>query len=300
MKNNALIGHLAAAGAYVIFGVNIIVCKDIANSALITPFALFTMRALGATILFWLVSLFLPKEKVALSDMPKLFVASVLGLFLPQLTFLKAITMITSLDSGILMSLSPVMTMLVTAVAIKEPITFKKASGVVISFCGVVLLVLNTISVSSGAAATKPMGVVLMLLNALSFASYLGIFKPIISRYSVVTFMKWMFLFSLLISLPFSAKSLLHTDYASIDLRMGLELAFLIVFTTFIAYFLIPVGQKRIRPTLVSMYSYLQPIIAAVFSIWLGMDVLTWKKTIAAILIIGGVVLVNRSRARSE
>ena len=75
-----------------------------------------------------------------------------------------------------------------------------------------------------------------------------------------------------------------------------LELAFLIVCSTFITYFLIPLGQKRIRPTLVSMYSYVQPIIAIVISIWVGMDTLSWQKIVAAAMVFGGVVLVNYSR----
>ena len=62
-------------------------------------------------------------------------------------------------------------------------------------------------------------------------------------------------------------------------------------------YYLIPYGQKRIRPTLVSMYNYLSPIIATIVSIWTGLDYLTWHKVIAAIAIVGGVILVSKSRA---
>lgn len=300
MKGDKLAGHLAAGGAYAIFGINIIFCKDIANAARITPIALFTLRAIGASLLFWTLSMFIPKEKVARKDMPKIFVASVIGLFIPQLTFLEAITMTTSLDTGILSSIAPIMTMFVAAVALKEPITFKKAFGVALSFCGVLLLLFNTISVSNGVDSTKPAGVAFMLLNGLSFAMYLGIFKPLISRYGVVTFMKWMFLFALLVSLPFSAGSLVHTDFAGISGHVALEIGFLIIFATFVAYFLIPIGQKKLRPTLVSMYSYLQPLIAAVVSICLGMDVLSWQKLLAAVLIFGGVAVVNRSRARDS
>ena len=129
---------------------------------------------------------------------------------------------------------------------------------------------------------------------------YLGVFRPLISRYSVVTFMKWTFLFALLASLPFSLGGLLKTDFSIISQRVWMEIGFLIIFATFVAYFLIPLGQKRIRPTLVSLYAYIQPVIAAGISIMTGIDTLNWQKIAAIVLIAGGVVTVSFSRAAPE
>lgn len=296
-KGGMLTGHLAAGGAYAIFGLNIVFCKDIAACALISPIALFTLRAVGAAVLFWLISLLLPSEKVDRGDYWKIALASVVGLFVPQLTFLAACQMTTAIDISILGTLVPIFTMFVAAVAVKEPVTVKKAAGVAISFAGVIFLIFNSVVNHNGVDVTKPMGVALMLLNALSFASYLGIFRPLISKYGVVTFMKWMFLFALLFSLPFSASDLVSAPYADIPGKVMLEIGFLIFFATFVAYFLIPVGQKRIRPTLVSMYTYLQPMIACAVAIAIGMDTVTWQKVVATVLVISGVMIVNRSRA---
>lgn len=292
-------GHLAAAGAYAIFGINIVFCKDIARSAVVSPIALFTLRALGASILFWLISLMMPREKVSRKDFPAIIAASLLGLFVPQLTFLEATRVATAIDISILGTLSPIFTMFIAAIVLKEPITLKKALGVVISFGGVLTLIFNSVQNSASAVEhTSILGYILLLLNSLSFAAYLGIFRPLIQRYCVVTFMKWMFLAALVLSLPFSGASLLHTDFTAIPSNVALEIAFLIIFATFVAYFLIPVGQKNIRPTLVSMYSYLQPIIAVVISICIGMDRLTWQKALAIILVFAGVAMVNRSRRK--
>ena len=295
-----LIGNLAAAGAYTIFGLNIVFCKDIANSAVISPLPLFTLRAIGAASLFWLISLIRPSEKVDRSDLWKIALASIVGLFIPQVTFLWAITMSTTIDTSIISTLAPIFTMFIAAIALKEPITVKKATGVALSFAGVLFLIFNSVTASNGIEKTSPLGIALLLLNALSFASYLGIFRPLIAKYSVVTFMKWMFLFSFLFALPFSAHGLVSTDFAAIPGNVLWEIGFLIFFVTFVAYFLIPVGQKNIRPTIVSMYSYLQPIIAAVVSVILGMDSFTWQKWVAAALVVIGVITVNRSRAASN
>lgn len=296
MASDQLKGHLSVAAAYIIFGLNVVVCKDIANAEAVAPDVLFSLRAIGASALFWLLSLFLPKEKVEKGDLWRIALASFLGLFLTQMTFLVGITMATPIDSAILGTLGPVFTMFFAYFFVREPITGKKAGGVAVALAGVIFLILNTVH-AGGASATTPLGFILLLLNSLTFSMYLGIFRPLISKYSVVSFMKWAFLFALLMSLPFSAKGLLTMDYAAIPVAVRWEIAFLIFFATFIAYSLIPYGQKRIRPTLVSMYNYLSPIIATIVSIWTGMDQLTWQKVIAAAAIVGGVILVSKSRA---
>ena len=125
-NKSILTGHLACFTAYCIFGFNIICCKNISNAQVLTPMDLFCCRATGATALFWLLSLFMPKEKVPLNDLWKIFIASMLGLFLTQWSFLKAITMTTSIDTSITNTCTPILTMIVAAIVLKEPITFKK------------------------------------------------------------------------------------------------------------------------------------------------------------------------------
>jgi len=294
--SDQLKGHLSIAAAYTIFGLNVVLCKDIANSQAVDPFVLFTLRAIGATVIFWLLSLFTPKESIKKGDLWRIALASFLGLFLTQTTFLVGITMATSIDCAIIGTLGPVFTMIFSFFFLREPITGKKAGGVAVSLAGVIFLIFNSVH-SGGASATTPLGVVMLLLNSLTFSMYLGIFRPLISRYSVITFMKWAFLFALLMSLPLSAKGLITTDYEAIPVNVRWEIGYLIVFATVIAYYLIPYGQKYIRPTLVSMYNYLSPVLAAVISIWTGMDVITWQKVLAATAIVGGAVLVSKSRA---
>lgn len=296
-SKNDIWGHLSALGAYVIFGLNVVVCKDLANSNAFSPMALFSIRAIGATALFWLVSLFTKKEKVELKDYPKIFAASFLGLFLTQVAFLYSITMATPLDTSVLVTLSPIFTMFIAAIVLKEPITWKKAGGVMLSFAGVLLLVFTGVHASNGVAHTEPLGYVLILINVLSFSLYLGMFRPLIAKYSVITFMKWMFLFSMVLSLPFTAEELIKAPYSALSFNVIWEIGFIVLFSTFTAYFLIPVGQRLLRPTIVSMYSYSQPIVASIISIYLGMDTLSMEKIIAAAAVVCGVILVNKSRA---
>ena len=289
-------GHLACFAAYAIFGINIIVCKDLTGGHLISPIAIFTLRSLGAGLIFWLLSLFMPAEKVDKQDYLKIFAAAFLGYFLTQLSFLMAIPDVTPMHCSIISSMSPIYTMFIAAIVLKEPLSYQKAGGVFLSLCGIVFLILNNSNGGSGVTESKLPGILLMFVNSLSFSLYLGIFKPVIAKYSVVTFMKWIFLFSALMSLPLSFREVFSLSWTQIPPAQMWELGYLIVFATFFAYFLIPYGQKRIRPTLVSMYSYIQPIIATVISIIIGMDILTWQKLLAAAMVFGGVIIVSRSR----
>lgn len=299
-SKDSITGHVAAFIAYAIFGFNIIVCKDLTSGHLIPPLGIFTLRSLIAGALFWLVSAFLPKEKVDRKDFIKIFAASLLGFFTCQVTFLVGIPYITPMDCSILTAMSPIYTMAIAALVIKEPITWKKAGGVAISFAGIIYLIVSRVATPGGITESTPFGIFMIILNSLSFSMYLGIFKPLIAKYSAVTFMKWIFLFSACVATPFSLKGLINVEWAAIPSIQYAELAYLIICATFITYFLIPVAQRRIRPTLVSMYSYVQPIIAIVISIIIGTDILTWQKVLAAAMVFGGVIIVSYSRCASK
>lgn len=292
-------GHAACFVAYAIFGLNIIICKDLTSSNIISPMGLFCIRSVCAGSLFWLISLFLPKEKVDRKDYVRIFIASMLGFFLCQISFLIAIPEVTPMTSSIVSSLSPIYTMFIAAVAIKEPITVKKAGGVLISFVGIMILIFNSMH-SAGATENSLRGILLMIVNGLSFALYLGIFKPLISKYSVCTFMKWIFLFSTLVSVPVSASEIVSLEWSAVPGKLIAELGYLVFFATFVSYYLIPFGQQRLRPTLVSMYAYIQPIIATGISICIGMDTLTWQKILSAVMVFAGVIIVSRSKSREQ
>lgn len=296
-RHPGLAGNAACFLAYFIFGFNIVCCKNIANDGQVSPIVMFCLRSLGAAMLFWLISWFSPSEQIHKGDMWKIALASFLGLFLTQLSFLKAITLCTAVDTSILSLLSPVMTMIIAAVALKDKITRHGIIGLAISLAGVSFLVLNTVSVRSGAAETSIWGIVLMIINTLSFACYVGMFKPLIQKYNVITFMKWMFLFSSIYALPFGTKGLISVQWSGIPSSIIWQILFVIVFATFVSYFLIPYGQKRIKPVVVCMYSYVQPVVAMAISLAYGLDTMSWAKAFATLFVFLGVGIVNFSPA---
>ena len=293
-RNNALDGNMACFAAYAIFGFNIVSCKSIAIDGNITPMALFCLRSFGAMALFWILSLFTsPREHIERRDLWKVALASFLGLFMTQFSFLWAITKTTAIDASIMSTLSPIMTLVISAIVIKERITWSGITGIALSLIGVIIIIFNCVSIRSGADSTSIWGILGMIVNTLCFASYVGIFKPLIQKYSVVTFMKWMFLLSSLMALPFAFGAFRSSDLAAVPMDVMWQVLFVVVFATFVAYFLIPFGQKRLRPVVVCMYTYVQPVIAMVIALALGLDHITTLKIAATLLVFAGVGLVN-------
>ncbi|MBQ9597733.1 MAG: EamA family transporter [Bacteroidales bacterium] len=303
MKRGLLTGNLACFAAYVLFGVNIICSKNIAQDGHITPMALQCIRTYGTTLLFWLIDVpgrTTRRERLARKDILPMLAAAFLGLFFPYFAFLQAIPVISATDSAILLTLSPVMTLFLSVILLRERAGWAASGGVAISLAGTLLLTLFPLmhspsSVSSGLAQSAPGGILLMLGNLLSFSLYLVLFRPLILRYPVVCFMKWMFLFSSLMTLPFAADAFARSDLPAVSAPIAAQLVYLVL-STLVTYFLIPVGQKYLRPVIVSVYTYLQPLTTMFLTFALGLAPLYPYQLLAALLVFTGVALVNFSK----
>ncbi len=292
-------GHAAMLTANFIFGLNTPISKTIMGTAGVTPYSLTLFRMIGAALLFWIASLFTRREHVPLKDILLLFLASLFGIQFNQVMFLIGLSKTSPVDASVIATMVPILTMLLAALYLREPITWKKALGVLIGASGALLLILSSSSVSVRAGGNMT-GNLICLLSASSFACYLAFFKKLISRYTPVTLMKWMFLFAAVCCTPFGYNDLALIDYAALPWDLVARILYVVVFATFLAYLLIPIGQKMLRPTVVSMYNYVQPVVASLVAVVLGLDVFGWIKTGAALLVFLGVYVVTTSKSRAQ
>jgi drug/metabolite transporter (DMT)-like permease len=290
-------GHIALAAAYIIFGFNTPVMKSVLTDGGISPVALAFFRIAGAASLFWIASVFVKREKVSRRDLFLLFGASMTGIFINQVLFGIGLSGTSPIDASVITSVAPVITMILAAFFLKEPITWQKVIGVFIGASGALLLIFNNNSSRDGAGF---IGNLLCILSTLSFAIYLTTFKNLIMRYSPVTLMKWMFLFAFICSLPVCWRDVTAIDYRTLQVKTWLEILYIVGLATFFSYLLIPVGQKYLRPTIVSMYNYVQPVVSSLIAVAVGMDVFGWKKGLAALLVFTGVYVVTHSKSRAQ
>ena len=291
--------------ASVMWGLMAPVSKAAMNSDAVSAMLVADVRAFGAAILFWILSLFTKKEKVDKRDYVKFFFAGMFAILLNQCVYVTGVSMTSPVDASIITTTLPIVTMIFAAIFIKEPITGRKAGGVLLGACGALLLVFGNRlmpgaaeSVGQTAHLSNLFGDLLCFLAQCSYAVYLVIFRDLIKKYSPITLMKWMFTFASIVMIPVSARSLALTGWSSISFMEYAELAYVLVFGTFLCYLVVPVGQRYLRPTLVSMYNYVQPIVATIVAIIWGMDSFNILKVLAVVLIFSGVFLVNKSKAR--
>ncbi|WP_106828277.1 DMT family transporter [Parabacteroides pacaensis] len=299
MKIAGLKGHMAMLGANIMWGFMSPVSKMVLVGSVVTPLILTDMRIIGATFLFWFASLFTKHEHVSHTDMMKLFFASLLGIVFNQGSFLFGVSLTSPIDASIVTTSTPILTMVIAAIYLKEPVTGKKVMGIFLGASGALLLILSGQQVSNG-NGSNIWGDLLCLLAQLSFSLYIVLYKGLISRYSPVTLMKWMFTYSSICIIPFSYSHILATDWENLNYPVLGGIAFVVLGGTFISYLLVPIGQRILRPTVASMYNYIQPIIASIVTIWWGMDTFNILKIVAVILVFTGVFLVTRSRSRAQ
>ena len=275
--------------------------KIVMAGGVITPLVMTDLRVFGAMVLFWIVSFFQKPEHVSPRDMLKLFGASMLAIVFNQGCFIFGVGLSSPADASIITTSMPLWAMLLAAIFLGEPITSKKVIGIAFGAGGALMLILGSgQSLSMNANGSHIAGDLLVLFAQLSYASYLVLFKNFISKYSLVTVMKWMFTYAFLVTLPFSYTTLLSTDWMALRTSDIASILFIVVFATFVSYMFIIVGQKNLRPTVTGMYNYVQPVVACIVTIYLGLDSFNAMKGIAVALIFGGVFLVTTSTSRNE
>ena len=299
MARENLKGHLALLTTNLIFGMNAPIAKQLLSEQNLNAYSLSLARMIGAALLFWITSLFTKREKVRRQDMVMLIFAGLLGVICNQFGFIIGLSKTSPIDALILETLVPIMTMIIAALYLKEPITFKKALGVAIGASGAVVLILSGQQHGTGLEGSTQ-GNLIVLLSGIGYALYFTIFRNLIKRYSPVTLMKWMFLFSAIICTPICYEDIQEVNLSAFTWSDYASIIYVICFSTFLAYMLLPVGQKRLRPTVVSMYIYGQPIVATILAVAMKMDRFGLEKIIASLLVFLGVYFVTQSKSREQ
>lgn len=296
MENKKLKSHLAILTVNIIFGVGIPVTKYLLDNW-VDPMTYMTMRCVGAALMFWTVSLFLPKEKVKPRDLAVIILGGLMGFIVSQTLTAWALNYTSPVYYSLIATLTPVAVMLMAALFLREGITAKKTWGVILGVAGAVLMVVFKWHAEAG--SNDFIGIMLTILSLLTWAGYLIITRKVSEKYTPVTQMKWIFLVSAVAVLPFSWNGIVECNLfngsRSDGLWLGISaMAFIVVFATVLGYFFIPFAMKHLKTTTVSIYTNMQPVVASFVAIGLGQDLLTWDKIVAAVLILLSAYIVTR------
>lgn len=234
-----LIAHISIFLACAFWGLMAPLGKDAMTHGL-TGLDMVSFRVAGGAILFWITSFFTTKEHVPTHDKLMLIGAGILGLVTNQCCYTVGLSITSPINSSVVTTSMPIFAMILSAIILKEPITGKKALGVLFGCTGAVALVM-----SSAAAASDKVGDIrgdlLCMAAQLSFALYLALFSKLVRKYSVITVNKWMFTWASLIILPFTGAHVAAIDFANVSLQTWLETGFVVFFGTYLGYILMMV-----------------------------------------------------------
>jgi len=288
--NKIVLAHISLFVANLIYAINYTFAKDVMPD-FIQPSGFILLRVTGAVTLFSLFYFLFVNEKVEKKDVIRLAICGVFGVAINQLLFFEGLNLTTPINAAIIMTINPVLVIIMSALILFEKINIRKGIGIALGLVGASTLILNGGSVSGN--TNFMLGNMFVFINAASYGLYLVLVKPLMQKYHPITVMFYVFGFGLLYVLPFGYTELLDVDWVSFPTIIIWEVLFVVVCTTVIAYLLNSSALKLLNPSTVSIYIYLQPVLATLFAIFRGSDSLDEMKIIAAVIIFVGVYLVS-------
>ena len=278
--------------ATLIYGVTLTIAKDV-MPLYVKPYAFILLRVSGATAVFWIAGLFVNSQKIAKEDYKKIILASFFGIALNMLCFFKGLSLTTPISASVMMVTSPIMVLIFSSILLKEKIIKRKIIGVFVGLIGTILLIVYGNN-SEDNATNSTLGNFLVFVNAASYGLYLVLVKKLISKYNPITFIKWFYLFGLILVIPFSFSEFIEISWTIMPTDIYLKVGFVILFTTCITYLFNIYGLSKLKPTTVGVFIYLQPVIATIFALSMGSDSLNLVKMGASVIIFSGVYLVTK------
>jgi drug/metabolite transporter (DMT)-like permease len=288
--NRIFLSHIALIIVNLIYALNYTIAKDVMPEY-IEPSGFILLRVIGGSILFFLMYFFFVKERVKKKDFFRLMLCGLFGVAINQLFFFEGLNLTTPINAAIIMTISPVLVIITSAIIIKEKIITRKIIGIFLGVIGACVLILNSGDISFENDFFT--GNILVLINATSYAIYLVLVKTLMKKYNPITVMFFVFVFGLIFVLPFGIDEIQKIDLTSFNEEIYLKIGFVVIGTTFIAYMFNAFALKSLNPSVVSVYIYLQPLFASLIAIALNSDSLSLIKILSAIFIFSAVFLVS-------
>jgi drug/metabolite transporter (DMT)-like permease len=300
MNKKLILAHIAMFFVALIYAANFTIAKPVMSGTTpyVQPFGFIMMRVLAATSLFWMTHFFFVRESIDRKDIWRFAICGVCGVAGNQLCFFYGLNLTTPINGALIMLTTPILVLLLSMLVFKEKLTGLKGGGIVLGLSGATLLILN-----NGAAipdAPNPMlGNIFIGINAAFYAIYLVLVKPLMSKYSPITTLKWVFLFGTIYVFPFGWNQMMEVDFQALPTSIIWSIGFVLFFVTYLAYLLNGSALSVVKASVSSTYIYLQPLLASIIAVAAGKDKITFMMFLAGILIFAGVFLVSK-RPKNE
>lgn len=253
----------------------------------IFPEALAMIRMLGGALFFGAMQALRNARGargVAISrrDHLRLLGLSVLGIALNQTLFLLGLRWTSPFSTSLLGATIPVFAAGLAVIFGKERLRLRTVIGLALAIAGVLSLI---------GLGSIDRGAILVALNSLSYAAYVVLSRDIVVRVGALRAVAWIFFYAALLFAPFGMHAML-TQLPVLTGRGWVFALYILAVPTIVAYLLNAWALGRSSATMVTVYIYLQPLLAAVLAwaqLGYGISKRAW---LAAVLILIGLAVV--------
>lgn len=305
LAKNRIGAHIALFAVNMLYGASHVLAKGVMPKFL-TPSVFILFRVFGATILFWVLLVFIRNFQIDRKDYIRLLACGLFGVTVNQLFFFHGLNLSSSINSGIIMAFNPIMVVILSGFILREKITPLRLSGILIGAIGAILLTLT----SEKNLQETSLGDLFLIINSLSYAIYLVLAKPLMKKYSPLLVITWVFTIglALLFLYPPVLSELYTTQFEKITTEIWIKIIYVVVGVTFLTYLLTMYGLKYLSPSISSTYIYIQPVMVIAFAylfLFIGIaddytSTITWQKIIYMLLIFIGVYLAGKESSKSN
>jgi drug/metabolite transporter (DMT)-like permease len=292
--NPKIKAHLLLSFMALVGGANYIIAKNV------VPFyigasGMIVIRVFTATILFIILDYFSKdKREIVKDDYWKIIACAFTGVVINQLFFFNGLAITSPINASLMMLVSPIVIMVFAVIILKEKVYWFNGLGIILGVTGALLLIFSNNNLSTYKGSN--LGDLYIFINAISWGLYVILAAPLMQKYNPFKLLKWTFGIGFIFVLPVGFRQFMLINIDSFTGIVWASFTFVLVFATYIAYYIHTAVLKYISPSISGVYVYFQPLIAAIIAVTFGVDTFTYLKVFAGLLIFIGVFLVGNKK----
>ena len=264
----------------------------------ISPMAMVSASLVVAALLSWIPRIWERGERVERKDWLIIVVAALLMGVTRKLMMMFGLSRTSPIDGSIIATIVPLLVLIVSLIAGIDSLNIRKVFGLILGMAGAVAVIIT--SGDSHHAKSELWGNVMMICSGVVTALYMVFFKRLVAKYRITTLLRAIYTISAIVMLPFGLRSMLSTDLSTFDTELYLAAAFVLIVPTYLPNLLLNYSLRYLQPTLSSVYTYIQPVLAVALSVAMGLDRLHLDTLIFAAMLFTGVGLVIGSYSKSR
>ncbi len=264
----------------------------------ISPLAMVSASLVVAAVWSLIPMLWEQSEKIEAADRLKIVGAALLMGLARKLCMMFGLSLTSPIDGSIISTTTPLLVLILSVVVGIEQLSKLKIFGLLLGMAGAMAIIISS---NSGTHQHSGLtGNLLIFISACVSASYMVWFKPLIAKYRVTTLLRWIYCTSAIVMLPIGAHDILATDFAAMDATALFATLFVLIVPTYLPNLLLNYSLRYVAPTVTSIYSYLQPVVAILLAIAMGLDRIHLDTILFALVIFIGVGMVIGAKGKTK